>query len=143
MMVTFIDDHREAYGVEPICQVLPIAPSIYHEQKAREADPSRLPQRAVRDAELREEIERVWKENFGVYGVRKVWRQLLREEVDGARCTVERLMRQMGLEGARRGKRFKKTTVVDEAAHRPADLVQRDFTASRPNVTGHYPPSFR
>jgi transposase InsO family protein len=133
MMVGFIDDHREEYGVEPICEMLPIAPSTYHEQKAREVDPSKLPDRVVRDAGLREQIERVWKENLGVYGVRKVWRQLKREKVDVARCTVARLMRQMGLEGARRGKRFKKTTVVDEAAHRPADLVERDFTADRPN----------
>jgi len=132
-MVGFIDEHRDEYGVEPICEMLPIAPSTYHEQKAREVDPSKLPDRVVRDAGLREQIERVWKENLGVYGVRKVWRQLKREEVDVARCTVARLMRQMGLEGARRGKRFKKTTVVDEAAHRPADLVERDFTADRPN----------
>jgi transposase InsO family protein len=133
MMVGFIDEHRVEYGVEPICEMLPIAPSTYHEQKAREVDPSKLPDRVVRDAGLREQIERVWKENLGVYGVRKVWRQLKREKVDVARCTVARLMRQMGLEGARRGKRFKKTTVVDEAAHRPADLVERDFTADRPN----------
>ena len=133
MMVGFIDEHRDEYGVEPICEMLPIAPSTYHEQKAREVDPSKLPDRVVRDAGLREQIERVWKENLGVYGVRKVWRQLKREKVDVARCTVARLMGQMGLEGARRGKRFKKTTVVDEAAHRPADLVERDFTADRPN----------
>ena len=133
MMVGFIDEHRDEYGVEPICEMLPIAPSTYHEQKAREVDPSKLPNRVVRDAGLREQIERVWKENLGVYGVRKVWRQLKREKVDVARCTVARLMRQMGLEGARRGKRFKKTTVVDEAVHRPADLVERDFTADRPN----------
>jgi len=132
-MVSFIDEHREEHGVEPICEVLPIAPSTYHERKAREADPSRLPARAVRDAELREEIERVWKENFGVYGVRKVWRQLVREGFEVARCTVGRLMREMGLEGARRGRRFKRTTTVDEAATRPADLVERNFTADGPN----------
>ena len=132
-MVQFIDDYRADYGVEPICRVLPIAPSTYYEQKAREADSSRLPARLVRDAELREEIERVWKENRSVYGARKVWRQLLREEVAVARCTVERLMRQMGLQGARRGRSYKKTTVVDEAAVRPADLVERNFTADRPN----------
>jgi hypothetical protein len=90
-MITFIDDHREDYGVEPICKVLPIAPSIYYEQKARQADPSRLPQWAVRDADLREQIERVWKENKAVYGAYKVWRQLNREEISVARCTVERL----------------------------------------------------
>ena len=132
-MTTFIDDHREDYGVEPICQVLPIAPSTYYEQKAREVDPSKFPERAVRDKDLCEQIERVWKENFGVYGARKIWRQLLREEIDVARCTVERLMRQMGLEGARRGRRYKKTTIVDEDSAKPADLVQRDFTAIRPN----------
>ncbi len=132
-MVTFIDEHHEEHGVEPICRQLPIAPSTYYEQKAREADLSRLPDRAVRDAQLREEIERVWKEHFGVYGVRKVWRQLIREEIGVARCTVERLMRQMGLQGAIRGRRYKKTTVANEAATRPADLVQRDFSADRPN----------
>ena len=131
-MVKFIDAHREGPGVEPICRQLPIAPSVYYEQKAREADPSRLPKRAVRDEGLREEIERVWKENFGVYGARKVWRQLLREEVDVARCTVERLMREMGLRGVVRGRKAK-TTVPDELAERPLDLVQRDFTADRPN----------
>ncbi len=133
MIVSFIDEHREEHGVEPICRQLPIAPSTYYEQKAREADLSRLPDRAVRDAQLREEIERVWKEHFGVYGVRKVWRQLIREEIGVARCTVERLMRQMGLQGAIRGRRYKKTTVANEAATRPADLVQRDFSADRPN----------
>jgi putative transposase len=132
-MVRFIDDHREAYGVEPICKVLPIAPSTYYEQKARDADPSRLPQRAIRDGELREQIERVWKENRAVYGAYKVWRQLNREEIPVARCTVERLMRQMGLQGAVRGRRYKKTTIADESANRPMDLVGRDFTAQRPN----------
>jgi len=133
-MVSFIDDHRETYGVEPICRVVPIAPSTYYERKAREKDPSREPPRAKRDALLRGEIERVWKENQGVYGVRKVWRQLRREGVAVARCTVERLMGDLGLTGAVRGKAFKKTTVADESALRPADLVNRDFTAARPNA---------
>ena len=132
-MVTFIDDHRAVYGVEPICKVLPIAPSTYYQAKAREADPSRLPPRAQRDRALREEIRRVWKANFGVYGARKVWRQLVREGIAVARCTVERLMRAMGLEGVRRGRKFK-TTVPDESAGRPADLVQRAFVATRPNA---------
>jgi transposase InsO family protein len=132
-MVAFIDEHRESYGVEPICRVLPIAPSTYYEQKARQADPSRLPHRWVREVELREEIERVWKENRSVYGARKVWLQLKREGFSVARCTVERLMRQMGLHGAVRGRQYKTTTIVDEAAQRPADLVQRNFTADRPN----------
>ncbi len=131
-MVKFIDEHRDGPGVEPICRQLPIAPSVYYEQKAREADPSKLPKRSVRDIALREKIERVWKENFGVYGARKVWRQLLREEVSVARCTVERLMREMGLQGVVRGRKVK-TTVPDELAERPMDLVQRDFTADRPN----------
>ena len=98
-MVTFIDDHRTLYGVEPICRVLPMAPSTYYEQKARQADPSRLPARVRRDTVLCNEIERVWNEHFQVYGARKVWRQLLREGHSVARCTIERLMRQMGLEG--------------------------------------------
>jgi transposase InsO family protein len=131
--VEFIDDHRDEYGVEPICSVLPIAPSTLHEQKARRTDATRLPARLVRDEWLREEIERVWKENRSVYGARKVWLQLKREGFSVARCTVERLMRQMGLHGVIRGGRYKKTTVVDEAAQRPADLVNRDFTADRPN----------
>ncbi len=131
-MVTFIDEHRDEHGVEPICEQLPIAPSTYHEQKAREVDPSHLPDRAVRDAALRAEIERVWKENFGAYGARKVWHQLGREGTEVARCTVERLMRAMGLQGVVRGRK-PKTTIPDEAASRPADLVQRDFTAERPN----------
>jgi transposase InsO family protein len=132
-MVEFIDDSREEYGVEPICRVLPIAPSFYHEQKARQAGTSRLPARAIRDAALREEIERVWKENRSVYGARKVWLQLQREGFSVARCTVERLMRAMGLHGVVRGRSYKTTTIVDEAAQRPADLVQRNFTADRPN----------
>ncbi len=132
-MVTFIDDHRTLYGVEPICRVLPMAPSTYYEQKARPADPSRLPARVRRDTVLCNEIERVWNEHFQVYGARKVGRQLLREGHSVARCTIERLMRQMGLEGVRRGPRFKVTTVVDEAIQRPADRVERDFTAQQPN----------
>jgi transposase InsO family protein len=131
-MVRFIDEHREEHGVEPICAQLPIAPSTYYEQKTRERDASRLPARVLRDLELRAEIERVWKENFGAYGARKVWRQLVREGFGVARCTVERLMRQMGLQGIVRGRK-RRTTFADEAAPRPADLVQRRFTAERPN----------
>ncbi len=131
-MVSFIDDQREVYGVEPICKVLPIAPSTYYEQKLRQADPGRSPPRAQRDAVLCPEIRRVWDANFQVYGVRKVWRQLNREGFEVARCTVERLMREMGLQGAVRGRKFK-TTVADDGAARPADLVDRDFTADRPN----------
>jgi transposase InsO family protein len=131
-MTSFIDDHRGAYGVEPICEVLPIAPSTYYAVKAREADPERRPKRARRDAGLREKIRHVWDENFSVYGARKVWRQLVRERTAVARCTVERLMREMGLRGAIRGRKFK-TTVPDTSAERPADLVNRQFVASRPN----------
>jgi len=131
-MVSFIDAQRERYGVEPICAVLPIAPSTYHEQKARQADPDRLPARAKRDALLEREIRRVWDANFQVYGVRKVWRQLHREKIGAARCTVARLMRTMGLQGAVRGRKFK-TTVSNDTAVRPLDLVQRSFAASRPN----------
>ena len=94
-MVSFIDKHRERHGVEPICSQLPIAPSTYYEAKAREADPSRLPPRVQRDQALCPEIQRVWEENFGVYGARKVWRQLNREDIPTARCTVERLMRNL------------------------------------------------
>jgi putative transposase len=130
--VSFIDDHRGVYGVEPICAVVPIAPSTYYEHKAREADPTRLSARTKHDVVLRREIRRVWEENFEVYGVRKVWKQLRREGFDVARCTVARLMRAMGLQGAVRGRRFK-TTIPDEASTRPLDLVERNFTASRPN----------
>src|SRR5690606_3447350 len=132
VMVSFIDDHREEYGVEPICAVLPIAPSTYYSHKAQEADPARCSARAQRDEELRVEIQRVWETNFRVYGVRKVWRQLRREGFTVARCTVARLMREMGLSGAVRGRRFK-TTIPDDAADRPLDLVERDFSAERPN----------
>ncbi len=131
-MVAFIDDHRADYGVESICTVLPIAPSTYYEAKARETDPTLLPARTKRDAELREHIQRVWDENRQVYGARKVWLQLRREKIDVARCTVERLMRAMGLQGVRRGRKLK-TTIPDDTAIRPADLVNREFVATRPN----------
>ena len=132
-MVSFVDENREEHGVESICKTLPIAPSTDYERKARESDPSRLPARAQRDKYLKERIEEVWKANDSVYGARKVWRQLLREEEEPvARCTVERLMREMGLEGVMRGKRFK-TTIPDEEAERPLDLVKPEFSATRPN----------
>lgn len=132
-MVAFVDAHRDAYGVEPICEELPIAPSTYYEHKARQADPGRLPARARRDAELCRQIERVWHENFCVYGVKKTWRQMKRERIEAARCTVERLMGRLGLRGAVRGRAFTTTTVPDLAAPRPADLVQRRFAAQAPN----------
>ena len=132
-MVSFIDTHREAYGVEPICKELPIAPSTYYESKAREAGRAPVPARTRRDAELRAEIGRVWEENFGVYGVRKVWRALKREGVLVARCTVARLMGELGLRGVVRGRRAKTTLAAKEPA-RPADRVRRVFEASRPNA---------
>ncbi len=132
-MKAFIDENREAYGVEPICRVLPIAPSTYHEHAARRADPSRVPARERRDAELCREIRRVFAENFGVYGVRKVWRQMKREGFDIARCTVSRLMRQMGLKGVVRGKSVR-TTISDTSAPSPLDRVNRIFKAPRPNM---------
>jgi transposase InsO family protein len=131
-MVSFIDSHRGVHGVEPICAVVPIAPSVYYEQKARQADPTRLPERAKRDEVLRGDIRRVWEDNYEVYGVRKVWRQLIREDIDAARCTVDRLMHEMGLRGATRGRKFK-TTIGDDSAARPSDLVERNFTTTRPN----------
>jgi putative transposase len=131
-MLAFIDAHRGEYGVEPICRQLPIAPSTYYEHKSRQADPSRLPPRVQRDAELSGSIRRVWDENFRVYGARKVWRELRREGVPVARCTVERLMRHAGLCGVVRGRR-KRTTIPAEIDQRPLDRVQRQFVASRPN----------
>jgi len=131
-MVSFIDAHRSAYGVESICAQLPIAPSQYYEHKAREMEPARLPPRLQRDQTLVPEIRRVYEENFGVYGVRKVWRQLDREDFEVARCTVERLMRSLGLQGAVRGRRCR-TTIADDSTARPLDRVNRQFQASRPN----------
>ena len=131
-MVSFIDAHRDLYGVEPICAQLPIAPSVYYEQKARQADPGRLPPRLRRDRALVPEIRRVHEENRSVYGARKVWRQLHREHVVAARCTVERLMHSLGLQGVVRGRKCK-TTIRDENAAAPLDHVNRQFVATRPN----------
>jgi putative transposase len=132
-MIAFIDEHRVLHGVEPICRVLPIAPSTYHAHAARRADPGKLPARARRDITLRTEIRRVYEENFRLYGVRKVWRQLLREGIAVARCTVARLMRTMGLQGVVRGKRVR-TTISNAAAPCPLDHVNRQFKAPRPNA---------
>jgi putative transposase len=132
-MIAFIDDHREAYGVEPICKVLPIAPSTYHEHAARHRDPARLSERAKRDEVLKREVQRVFDETFRVYGVRKVRRQLKREGFEVARCTVARLMRALGLEGIVRGKTIR-TTMSDKAAPCPLDRVNRQFQAPRPNA---------
>lgn len=132
-MVAFIEEHRMVYGVEPICRVLPIAPATYYAHRARARAPSLRPARERRDEVLRAEIRRVWDENFQVYGAEKVWRQLRREGQDVARCTVERLMRAMGLRGAVRGRAFRVTTQADLGAMRPPDLVKREFQAVRPN----------
>jgi transposase InsO family protein len=139
-MVSFIDEHRGEYGVEPICRVLPIAPSTYRTHKARQEKRKPLSERAQRDIVLRGHIRRIWQENRQVYGARKVWRALIREgeqkkdqeRLNAPRCAVERLMRQMGLEGVIRGKKAK-TTIPEISLDRAPDLVERDFSASRPN----------
>ena len=132
-MIGFIDDQRAVYGVESICRVLPIAPSTYYHRLACLADPSRASARHQRDTELRPEIKRVWDENYQVYGVRKAWHQLKREGFMLARCTVERLMKQIGIRGAVRGK-VVKTTVPDTSAPCPRDKVNRVFRAPAPNL---------
>jgi putative transposase len=126
-MTAFIDERRSEFGVEPICEMLPIAPSTYYAAKNR--PPSA---RALRDEELTEKIRKAWKDSRRRYGARKVWRQLRRQGESVSRCTVERLMRAEGLRGVVRGKKVF-TTVPDEAAPRPADLVERDFSAEAPN----------
>jgi putative transposase len=131
-MKAFIDEHREVYGVEPICRVLPIAPSTYRAHAARRRNPDLAPAREKRDRALAPEVRRVFEENFSVYGARKVWRQMKREGFEVARCTVERLMRAMGLQGAMRGKPVR-TTVSDKAAPCPLDRVNRQFQAPAPN----------
>jgi transposase InsO family protein len=131
-MIAFIEEYRDAHGVEPICKVLPIAPSTYRAHAAQRRDATRMSMRARRDRALAEEIRRVFVENFSVYGARKVWRQLRREGEDVARCTVERLMRRMGLQGVVRGRPVK-TTVSDGKAPCPKDKVNRQFAAERPN----------
>jgi putative transposase len=132
-MIAFIDDHRAVHGVEPICKVLPIAPSTYYDHASKRADPGKLSARAQRDMALKPQITRVFVENFEVYGVRKVWRQLAREGVPVARCTVERLMADLGLQGVIRGKPMR-TTVQDKAAPCPLDHVNRQFHAPAPNM---------
>jgi hypothetical protein len=142
-MISFVDEYRSVFGVEPICNVLPIAPSTYHAHAHPRTNPDSAPPRVKRDAVLAPEIERVfvaasrcalaWNENFRVYGARKVWRQLLREGFDVARCTVERLMKNMGLQGVIRGKRLR-TTVPDKSVPCPLDHVNRQFMSPRPNV---------
>jgi putative transposase len=131
-MVAFIDDHRQTDGVEPICAVLPIAPSTYFRHKGQQRAPAMRSARAQRDDALRAAIQRIWDANHQVYGPRKVWKQLRRDGQRVARCTVERLMRAMGLRGASRGRAWVITTRA-ERTDRPADLVDRRFTATRPN----------
>jgi putative transposase len=132
-MISFIDEHRSRLGVEPICRLLPIAPSTYYEVIAKRTDVDRLSARERNDIAMKVEIRRVFNENFQVYGVRKVWRQLQREGYDIARCTVARLMRMMGLQGIIRGEPVK-TTVSDKAAPCPLDRVNRHFKAPAPNM---------
>ena len=133
-MVDFIEEHREEYGVESICEVLPIAPSTFHRHRTKRVDPDRRSDREKRDDALKPKIRKIWEESFGgVYGARKVWHQLLLDGERVARCTVERLMREMGLRGAVRGRAFKVTTVTDESLARPDDLVERRFEATHPN----------
>ena len=132
-MVSFIDAHRDAHGVEPICNMLPIAPATYYDHLTRRADPARLSDRAKRDEELRPQIQRVFDANWQVYGVRKVWRQLRREGFDVARCTVARLMKAMGIQGVIRGKP-QKTTIPDKKLPCPLDKVNRQFRVPAPNM---------
>ena len=128
----FMEAHVSGLGGEPMGRVLQIAPSTWHEHARRKADPDRLPRRAKRDAELSVQIRRVLDENFGVYGVRKVWKQLAREGLAVARCTAGRIMKAMGREGVVRGKPVR-TTIPDKAAPCPQDKVNRQFAADRPN----------
>jgi len=128
----FVDEHRARLGVEPICTALQVAPSAYRRHAARRRNPALLPARAKRDAQLLPEVRRVYEHNLQVYGADKVWRQLHREGVAVARCTVERLMRRERLHGARRGKKVR-TTVPDAKATCPRDRVNRQFKARRPN----------
>jgi len=132
-MIEFIDEHKASYGVEPISGVIEIAPATYYEHKRQEREPDRRSARVKRDEALMPEIRRVFDDNFGVYGVRKVWKQMLREGFEVAKCTIRRLMRQMGLRGATRGKAWTTTTIPDDLLARPQDLVERDFTADAPN----------
>ena len=119
-MIAFIDEHRDVYGIEPICRLLPIAPSTYYRLAGRRSDPEQWPARARRDAELKALIRAVWHENLGVYGMRKVWSQLLLDGVKVARCTVARPMKMMGLEGMRRGRRIKTTQRDDSVPFPPS-----------------------
>jgi transposase InsO family protein len=131
-MYGLVDEHRDAYGVEPICAVMQIAPSAYRRHAARRRDLSLLSSRAQRDGELMPKVEQVWSANLQVYGADKVWKQMNREGVAVARCTVERLMRRLGLRGVKRGK-VVRTTISDNKAPCPLDKVNRQFRADRPD----------
>lgn len=126
-MTAYIDAHRESFGVEPICEALQVAPSTYYAARRRPTCARRR-----RDEELKVEIRRVFDANYGVYGARKVWKQLNREGISIPRCRTERLMRQMGLIGRVRGRK-RRTTIASDTAARPADLVERQFSATAPN----------
>ncbi len=132
-MISFIDDQRTVYGVESICRVLPIAPSTYYAGLAVRADPAKASRRCQRDIELKPKIRQVWDDNWKVYGVRKTWRQLRREGIAVARCTVARLMAGMGLRGVIRGKTTT-TTFSDTSMPCPRDKVNRQFRAPAPNI---------
>jgi transposase InsO family protein len=132
-MVAFIDQQRHTYGVESICRQLPIAPSTYFRGKAVQADPTKRSARAIRDAVLTAIIQRIWAEHDRAYGVRKVWKQMGREGLRAARCRVRRLMRALGLVGVVRGRAWTTTTQAATTAEQPLDLVDRHFTATRPN----------
>ena len=136
-MVSYIDEHRGRFGVEPICKELPIAPSTYYAHRARRRDPEGRSDRVQRDERLMPEIQRVWEENFRVYGARKVWLQLNREGIDVARCTVARLMKTLGIEGVGRGRRRPATTIPGSASDRPRDAVNRNFTVGRQTLVHH------
>jgi transposase InsO family protein len=136
-MIAFIDDHRQVHGVEPICKVLPIAPSTYHAHVAKRADPEKLSVRAKRDIALQPEIARVFAENFEVYGVRKVWRQMGRERFIIARCTVERLMRGMGLQGVPTG--VLNTSAFDTPSASPRPVSSHRLAVSAIAMTTHSP----
>jgi putative transposase len=132
-MVSYIDEHKDRFGVEPICSALPIAPSTYYTRKEHKRDPAKRSDRAKRDEALTPEIQRVWDENYRVYGARKIWLQLNREEIEVARCTVARLMKDLEIQGVRRGKKVI-TTLPGLVEERPRDAVNRDFAADRPNA---------
>jgi putative transposase len=127
--VKFIKTHKERWGIEPICAAMQFAPSTYYAAVSRQPSARRQ-----RDEELKTEIGRVHRDNFGVYGIEKVWHQLKREGIQVGRDRVQRLMDELDLEGVVRGKRKRLTTISGEVDTRPADLVERNFTAQAPNV---------